>query len=279
MKPAAMRYTECRLDRLGRPNCWPTSTKNTVNFVENFDGTEMQEPAVLPSSMPNLLLNGATGIAVGMATNIPPHNLRELSAAIAYLIDRYDAVDEVGVEELMQFILGPDFPTGGIIVGRDGIKAAYGEGKGRVVVRGVAHVEDMNATRQRIVITELPYMVNKSTLIERIAELVREDRIDAISDLRDESDRRGISVVIELKRGAQARKVHQPALQVHGAAKHVWRADAGVGERRAQVDAAEAGADGLHRAPPRGHCPALAVRARQGPRPRPHPRRPADRAR
>ncbi len=203
--PAAMRYTEARLSRMG-DELLADIDKNTVDFVENFDGTEMQ-PAVLPSSMPNLLLNGATGIAVGMATNIPPHNLRELSAAIGYLIDRYDTVDEVGVEELMQFIQGPDFPTGGIIVGRDGIKAAYGEGKGRVVVRGVAHVEDMNATRQRIVITELPYMVNKSTLIERIAELVREDRIDAISDLRDESDRRGISVVIELKRGAQARKV------------------------------------------------------------------------
>jgi DNA gyrase subunit A len=168
---------------------------------------------VLPARLPNLLLNGATGIAVGMATNIPPHNLRELAAAIGHLIDNYDNADEIGVEELRQFIKGPDFPTGGIIVGNDGIKAAYGEGKGRVVVRGVAHIEEMGASRSdarnrhRIVITELPYMVNKATLIERIAELVREERIDAISDLRDESDRRGISVVIELKRGAQARKV------------------------------------------------------------------------
>ncbi|MBL8045432.1 MAG: DNA gyrase subunit A [Anaerolineales bacterium] len=203
--PAAMRYTEARLSRMAE-EILADIEKNTVNFGDNFDGS-LQEPLVLPARLPNLLLNGATGIAVGMATNIPPHNLREVAAAINYLIDRYDEVDEVGVEELMQFVKGPDFPTGGIIVGREGINAAYGEGKGRIVVRGVAHIEDMSGNRQRIVITELPYMVNKSTLIERIAELVRDDRIDAISDLRDESDRRGISVVIELKRGAQARKV------------------------------------------------------------------------
>jgi DNA gyrase subunit A len=203
--PAAMRYTEARLSRMAE-EILADIEKNTVNFGDNFDGS-LQEPLVLPARLPNLLLNGATGIAVGMATNIPPHNLREVAAAINYLIDRYDEVDDVGVEELMQFVKGPDFPTGGIIVGREGINAAYGEGKGRIVVRGVAHIEDMSGNRQRIVITELPYMVNKSTLIERIAELVRDDRIDAISDLRDESDRRGISVVIELKRGAQARKV------------------------------------------------------------------------
>jgi len=203
--PAAMRYTEARLSRMAE-EILADIDKNTVNFGDNFDGS-LQEPLVLPARLPNLLLNGATGIAVGMATNIPPHNLREVAAAINYLIDRYDEADEVGVEELMQFVKGPDFPTGGIIVGREGINAAYGEGKGRIVVRGVAHIEDMSGNRQRIVITELPYMVNKATLIERIAELVRDDRIDAISDLRDESDRRGISVVIELKRGAQARKV------------------------------------------------------------------------
>jgi len=203
--PAAMRYTEARLGRMAE-ELLADIEKNTVNFTDNFDGS-LQEPSVLPARLPNLLLNGATGIAVGMATNIPPHNLRELAAAINYLIDRYDEIDEVGVEELMQFVKGPDFPTGGIIVGREGIQSAYGEGKGRIVVRGVAHIEDMSGNRQRIVITELPYLVNKSALIERIAELVREERIDAISDLRDESDRRGISIVIELKRGAQARKV------------------------------------------------------------------------
>ncbi len=203
--PAAMRYTEARLARMG-DELLADIDKDTVDFGDNFDGS-LQEPQVLPASLPNLLLNGATGIAVGMATNIPPHNLRELAAAIGYLIDRYDTVDEVGLDELMQFIQGPDFPTGGIIVGREGIKAAYGEGKGRIVVRGVAAIEDMSGNRQRIVISEIPYMVNKSTLVARIAELVREDKIDAISDLRDESDRRGISIVIELKRGAQARKV------------------------------------------------------------------------
>ena len=203
--PAAMRYTEARLSRMAE-ELLADIDQDTVNFSDNFDGS-LQEPTVLPARLPNLLLNGATGIAVGMATNIPPHNLREVAAAINYLIDHYDTVDDVGVGELLQFIKGPDFPTGGIIVGREGILAAYGEGKGRIVVRGVAHIEDLSNARQRIVITELPYMVNKSVLIERIAELVREDRIDAISDLRDESDRRGISVVIELKRGAQARKV------------------------------------------------------------------------
>ncbi|MBL8055511.1 MAG: DNA gyrase subunit A, partial [Anaerolineales bacterium] len=203
--PAAMRYTEARLSRMAE-ELLADIDKNTVNFGDNFDGS-LQEPAVLPARLPNLLLNGSTGIAVGMATNIPPHNLREVAGAINYLIDHYDTVDDVGVGELLRFIKGPDFPTGGLIVGREGILAAYGEGKGRIVVRGVAHIEDVSNARQRIVITELPYMVNKAALIERIAELVREERIDAISDLRDESDRRGISVVIELKRGAQARKV------------------------------------------------------------------------
>jgi DNA gyrase subunit A len=203
--PAAMRYTEARLARLAE-ELLADIEKDTVNFADNFDGS-LQEPEVLPARLPNLLLNGAAGIAVGMATNIPPHNLRELAAAIAYLIEHYDMVDEVGVDELTQFIKGPDFPTGGIIVGNEGIKSAYGEGKGRIVVRGVAHLEEMSGNRHRIVITELPYQVNKSALIERIAELVRDGKLDAISDLRDESDRRGISVVVELKRGAQPRKV------------------------------------------------------------------------
>ncbi len=203
--PAAMRYTEARLARMAE-EMLADIEKDTVNFADNFDGS-LQEPEVLPARLPNLLLNGATGIAVGMATNIPPHNLREVAAAIGHLIDRYDEIDDVGVNELTSFIKGPDFPTGGIIVGQEGIQAAYGEGKGRIVVRGVAHIEEMGGNRNRIVITELPYMVNKSSLIERIAELVRDGRLDAISDLRDESDRRGISVVIELKRGAQARKV------------------------------------------------------------------------
>jgi DNA gyrase subunit A len=154
-----------------------------------------------------LLLNGATGIAVGMATNIPPHNLVELANAIGFLVDEYDRLDDITAEELMRFIPGPDFPTGGMIVGGEGIKQAYSTGKGRIVVRAMAHIEEMSGSRHRIVVTELPYMVNKAGLIERIAELAREGRLDDISDLRDESDRRGLSIVVELKRGAQPKKV------------------------------------------------------------------------
>jgi DNA gyrase subunit A len=203
--PAAMRYTEARLHKMAE-EMLADLDKNTVDFTDNFDGS-LQEPAVLPSRIPNLLLNGSSGIAVGMATNIPPHNLKELTAALIYLINNYDTMDDVPVEFLMKFIPGPDFPTGGIIVGMEGINAAYGSGKGRIVLRGKAHIEEMTGNRYRIVITEIPYQVNKSTLIERIADLVRDEKIDAISDLRDESDRRGMSIVIELKRGAQPKKV------------------------------------------------------------------------
>src|SRR5215207_2091692 len=154
-----------------------------------------------------MLLNGTSGIAVGMATNIPPHNLRELTDAVIFLIDNYETMDDIPLAELMKCIPGPDFPTAGIIVGREGIESAYGTGKGRLVVRGVAHIEEGKGGRHEIIITEIPYQVNKSSLIERIAELVRADKIDQISDLRDESDQRGMSIVIELKRGAQPKKV------------------------------------------------------------------------
>ena len=203
--PAAMRYTEARLARLAEEMLLDID-KNTVPFSDNFDGS-LQEPDVLPAKLPNLLLNGTSGIAVGMSTNIPPHNLGELSDAIRYLIDRYDDAEEVTVAELMQFVKGPDFPTGGLIVGTEGILSAYATGRGRIVMRAAAHIEDMSGNRSRIVITEIPYQVNKSALIERIADLVREDRLDQISDLRDESDRRGMSIIIELKRTAQPRKV------------------------------------------------------------------------
>ena len=203
--PAAMRYTEARLHRLAE-ELLADIDKDTVDFGPNFDDS-LEEPLVLPARVPNMLLNGTAGIAVGMATNIPPHNLRELTDAIIYLIDNYDEMDEIPPTELMQRIPGPDFPTGGIIVGREGIESAYGTGKGRLVVRGVAHIEESKGGRHEIVITEIPYQVNKASLIERIAELVREDRIDQISDLRDESDQRGMSIVIELKRGAQPKKV------------------------------------------------------------------------
>lgn len=203
--PAAMRYTEARLGHLAE-ELLVDIDKNTVNFTDNFDGT-LKEPSVLPARLPNLLLNGSSGIAVGMATNIPPHNLRELVKAINHLIEHYDTIDKVTPDSLMEFLPGPDFPTGGVIVGNEGIRQAYSTGRGRIVLRGLAHIEEIRGGRNSIVITEIPYQVNKSSLIERIAELVREGRIEAITDLRDESDRRGMSIVIELKRGAEPRKV------------------------------------------------------------------------
>jgi DNA gyrase subunit A len=203
--PAAMRYTEARLSRMAEEMLTDIE-KDTVNFGENFDGS-LEEPLVLPSRLPNLLLNGSSGIAVGMATNIPPHNLRELAAATIYLIDNYERLDEIEVDDLTQFVPGPDFPTGGVIVGSEGIHQAYGSGRGRIILRGLAHIEEMSGSRHRIVITEIPYQLNKNSLIERIAELAREDRLENVSDLRDESDRRGMSIVIELKRGAQPKKI------------------------------------------------------------------------
>ena len=203
--PAAMRYTEARTTRMAEEMLLDIE-QNTVDFSENFDGS-LQEPTVLPSRIPNLLLNGSSGIAVGMATNVPPHNLAELVAALIYMIDKYDQIDEVSVEDLLEYIPGPDFPTGGIIIGDSGIRQAYSTGRGRIVLRGVAVIEEMKGGRFRIVITEIPYQLNKTTLIERIAELARSGRIDDISDLRDESDRRGMSIIVELKRTAQPLKV------------------------------------------------------------------------
>ncbi len=203
--PAAMRYTEARLQKMAE-EMLADLDKETVDFGPNFDDS-LQEPLVLPARLPNLLLNGASGIAVGMATNIPPQNLRELAGAITHLIDNYDKIEDVTVEDLMKFVQGPDFPTGGMIVGTEGINSAYSTGRGRIVMRGIAHIEEEKGGKYQINITEIPYQVNKSSLIERIAELVREGKIDQISDLRDESDKRGMSIVIELKRGAQPKKV------------------------------------------------------------------------
>ena len=203
--PAAMRYTEARLARTAE-ELLQDIDMNTVDFVDNFDSA-LQEPVVLPARLPNLLLNGASGIAVGMATNIPPHNLGELAGAINYLVDNYERSDDVTVDDLMKFVQGPDFPTGGMIIGSDGILQAYSTGKGRIVARGIANIEETTRNRHRIVVTEIPFQVNKTSLIERIAELVRDGRLDDISDLRDESDRRGLSIVLELKRGAQPKKV------------------------------------------------------------------------
>jgi len=203
--PAAMRYTEAKLGRLAEEMLTDIG-KDTVDFTENFDDS-LEEPNVLPSRLPNLLLNGSQGIAVGMATNIPPHNIGELIAAVTHMIDHYDNIDDVTVEDLMNFIPGPDFPTGGLVMGSEGVRQAYSTGRGRIIMRGLTHIEEMSGSRFRIVITEIPYQLNKTTLIERIADLARSKKIGAISDLRDESDRRGMSIIIELKRGAQPRKV------------------------------------------------------------------------
>ncbi len=194
---AAMRYTECRLTHIAAEMLHDLD-KDTVGWSANFDET-LKEPQVLPSRLPNLLVNGASGIAVGMATNIPPHNLTEIVHGLFHLIENPDSE----IEDLMEHISGPDFPTGGIIYGRQGIVDAYKTGRGRVIVRARVHIEEVK-DRERIVITEIPYQVNKSKLIENIAELVREKRVEGISDLRDESDRDGMRVVVELKRDAPA---------------------------------------------------------------------------
>ncbi|MDD4694603.1 MAG: DNA gyrase subunit A [Firmicutes bacterium] len=191
--PAAMRYTEARLSALALEMIRDID-KDTVDFVPNFDGEEMQ-PVVLPSRIPNLLINGASGIAVGMATNIPPHNLGEVIDGLVAIIDDPD----VDIHELLDIVKGPDFPTGGIILGRQGIKKAYLEGRGRIRVRARAEIEEMRGGKYRIVISEIPYMVNKSTLVEKIATLVRTKKIDGITDLRDESDRE-IRVIIEVRK-------------------------------------------------------------------------------
>jgi len=203
--PAAMRYTEARMTRMAEDMLLDIE-KETVDFKDSFDGS-LQEPDVLPSKIPNLLLNGSAGIAVGMSTNVPPHNLKELVAALTYMIERYDQIDDVTIVDLIKFLPGPDFPTGGVIIGDEGIRQTYSTGRGRIVLRGLAMIEEMRGGRYRIVITEIPYQLNKNTLIERIADLARSGRIDDISDLRDESDRRGMSIIVELKRTAQPRKV------------------------------------------------------------------------
>ncbi len=194
--PAAMRYTEVRLSRVAMEMLRDID-KNTVDFIPNFD-EEYQEPTVLPARFPNLIVNGATGIAVGMATNIPPHNLGEVIDGVIHLIERPEATSA----ELMQFIKGPDFPTGALIVGREGIRKAYETGRGIITMRAVARIDTLPSGRPQIVVTEIPFQVNKARLIERIADLVREKRIEGITDLRDESDRTGMRIVMDCRREA-----------------------------------------------------------------------------
>lgn len=199
---AAMRYTEARLSKISM-ELLADINKDTVDFAPNFDETE-KEPTVLPSRYPNLLVNGTSGIAVGMATNIPPHNLKEVISAVVKIIDNKVEGKETEIEELLQIIKGPDFPTGGIILGTRGSEEAYRTGRGKVKVRAVTNIETMSNGKSRIIVTELPYMVNKARLIEKIAELVRDKKIDGITDLRDESNREGMRIVIELRRDVNA---------------------------------------------------------------------------
>jgi DNA gyrase subunit A len=207
--PAAMRYTEARLTPLAMEMLGDID-KDTVDFVSNFDGS-LREPTGLPSAIPNLIVNGATGIAVGMATSVPPHNMGEVCDALVYMLENWTRLEKISVDDLMAFVQGPDFPTGGIIVrGKgesEGLAAAYGTGRGRISVQAKAHIEDMGRGRSRLIVTELPYQVNKSSLIERIAELARKGSLEGLADLRDESDRQGMRIVIELTKAAEPEKV------------------------------------------------------------------------
>lgn len=206
--PAAMRYTEARMAPLAT-HMLSDIDKATVDFSTNFDDT-LNEPDVLPAALPNLLVNGITGIAVGMSTSVPPHNLGEVIDALIHMLENWKRLDDISVADLMKFIQGPDFPTGGIVIDQmenGGLQKAYGSGRGRIMVRARAHIEEMSRGRNRIVVTEIPYMVNKTTLLERIATLAREEKIEGIADLRDESDRQGVRVVIELTKTADPEKV------------------------------------------------------------------------
>jgi DNA gyrase subunit A len=215
--PAAMRYTEARLAAIAAEMLGDIE-KDTVDWVDNFDGT-LREPAVLPAALPNLLVNGASGIAVGMATTIPPHNLGEVCDALCYLIDNFHRHEDVTMEDLLRFIPGPDFPTGGVVYRyakgsngdageqEDAIAMAYASGKGSIVLQAKAHIEEMSRSKNRIVVTEIPYQANKANLIERIAELARDGRVEGITDLRDESDRTGMRICVELTRTVDPRDV------------------------------------------------------------------------
>ena len=202
--PAAMRYTEAKLAQLTEMLLQDIDM-DTVDWGLNFDDS-LEEPLVLPGKLPNMLVNGSSGIAVGMATNIPPHNLSEICDAVVHVIDNWERRERIGLDELMEMVKGPDFPTGGEILGTEGIRHAFATGRGRLLVRARTQIEETDNRRFRIIVTEIPYQINKTTLLERIAELVRSGRLDGISDLRDESDRRGMRIVIELKRGASPKK-------------------------------------------------------------------------
>ena len=224
---AAMRYTEARMSKISE-HILTDIEKNTVDFMPNYDD-RLKEPTVLPSKIPTLLINGSSGIAVGMATNIPPHNLIEVINGIIKIIDE----DEITNEDLMKVIKGPDFPTGGLILGREGIKDAYTTGRGKITVRAEAEIEEIVGGKQRIIVNSLPYQVNKAKLIENIAFLAREKKIDGISDIRDESDRIDkVRIVIELKRDANPQVVLNQLYKHTRHAGNLWDNNASISKRR-----------------------------------------------
>ena len=284
---AAMRYTEARLTGIAA-EMLADIDKETVDFEDNYDGTQKQ-PTVLPAKLPNLLINGSSGIAVGMATNIPPHHLGEIADATIALIDD----PNVTTDDLCDFVLGPDFPTGGTIyrfetrrnafTGEwetiDAIRDMYAHGHGRVVIRAQVAFEETKADRMAIIVTELPYQVNKATLLEKIADLVKEKRIDGIADLRDESDRDGMRIYVEIKRDAQPAQGAEQPVQAHADAAGVQHELPGPRRRPAADAVAQERPPALHRPSPRDRPPADRVRPRQGPGPGPHPRGPEDRPR
>ena len=269
--PAAMRYTEARLHKITN-EILNDLDKGTVDFVPNYDGS-LTEPEILPSLLPMLLLNGTSGIAVGMATSIPPHNLGELIDAFCHFVDNRD----VSVAELMKIMPGPDFPTGGFIFGQNMIKAAYETGKGSFVVRAKAVIETDGKGRQKIVITEIPYQTNKSKILENIADLVKNKRVEGISDLRDESDRDGMRIVIEIKKDEIPEVILNSLLQAYPAADQLFHHPAG--DRQPAAPAVQPGRIlQLLPGPSQGdHPPPLALRTGQGREARAHHRGPEDR--
>jgi DNA gyrase/topoisomerase IV subunit A len=264
--PAAMRYTECRLDRSAM-ELLDDIDKDTVDFIANYDGNE-KEPVVLPARFPNLLVNGAGGIAVGMATNIPPHNLGEVIDACVALIDN----PALGIDELMDIIPGPDFPTGGIILGRQGIRAAYHLGRGSIVMRGKVEIETLRGDREAIIVSEIPYQVNKASMVERIGELWRDKKIEGIRP-------RGVSRRDRDQARRHGRCRAQSALPLHAAAIDLRRQRGGARWRPPAGDEPQGPADVLRRLPRRGDLPPHQVSAEQGARPRACARRPRDRRR
>jgi len=256
--PAAMRYTEVRMDKPAAA-LLADIDKETVDFQDNYDGKD-QEPTVLPARFPNMLVNGAGGIAVGMATNIPPHNLGEVIDATLALIDDPDLTSE----QLIDYVPGPDFPTGGILLGRSGARKAYLEGRGSVVIRSKTCVEEIRKDRYAIVINEIPYQVNKAAMIEKIAEAARDKRIEGIAHVQDESDRDGVRVVVELKRDATAEVVLNQLVPLYTDANLFWLQHAGP-ERWSPGTAHPAPLpDLLHRLPRRGGGPPHSLHAAQG---------------